>query len=102
MSDAPNDQPIRVSIRRAPKFGAFMIIGGGLGAIVTYVLTALFPSDPSVGFWASFAYFALFGIPAGVLVGALLALLFDWRSRRHATDVTVERLAPSPEDDERP
>jgi hypothetical protein len=87
----PRDDDSRVSIRRAPKYSAFMIVGGGLGAIVTFVLTRLFPVDPLVGFWALFAYFALFGITVGVLVGALLALLFDRRSRRRATTVVVER-----------
>jgi hypothetical protein len=85
----------KVSIRRAPKYSAFMIVGGGIGAIVTFVLTRLFPADPQVGFWALFAYFALFGITAGVLVGALLALFFDRRSRRKAGTVVVERTEES-------
>lgn len=87
----PRDDDNRVSIRRAPKFSAFMIVGGGLGAIVTFVLTRLFPVDPLVGFWALFAYFAIFGITAGVLVGALLALILDRRSRKRAGTVIVER-----------
>ena len=91
----PRDDDGRVSIRRAPKYSAFMIVGGGLGAIITFVLTRLFPVDPQVGFWALFAYFALFGITAGVLVGALLALFFDRRSRRKAGTVVVERTEES-------
>jgi MFS family permease len=91
----PRDDDGRVSIRRAPKFSAFMIVGGGLGAITTFILTRLFPVDPLVGFWALFAYFALFGITAGVLLGALLALLLDWRSRRRAKTVVVERTDES-------
>jgi hypothetical protein len=91
----PRDDDSRVSIRRAPKFSAFMIVGGGLGAIVTFVLTRLFPIDPQVGFWALFGYFAIFGITAGVLVGALLALILDRRSRKRAGTVTVERTEES-------
>ena len=87
----PRDDDGRVSIRRAPKFSAFMIVGGGLGAIVTFVLTRLFPVDPLVGFWSLFAYFAIFGITAGVLLGALLALILDRRSRKRAGTVIVER-----------
>lgn len=78
-----------VSIRRAPKIGVFLIVGAMLGALVTLVLTSLFEPDPNVGFAASYAYFCLYGIPAGVALGALVALLLDWRSRRRARTVTV-------------
>ena len=86
-----------VSIRRAPKYGAFMIVGGGLGAIATFILTMSFPVDPSVGFGALFGYFSLFGIPAGVAVGALVALIADRSSRRRATAGTAEHEISEPE-----
>ena len=88
-SDAANETEVR--IRRAPKYPAFIIVGGGIGAIITFVLTASFPVDPKVGFAALFGYFALYGVTGGVLVGALLALLFDrvlLRRSRPATVVT--------------
>ena len=80
-----------VKIRRAPKIGAFLVVGGLIGMLTTLVLTSLFPSDPNVGFIALFAYFCLFGIPAGVVLGALLALLLDRISRRRARDAVAER-----------
>lgn len=80
----------RVSIRRAPKLPVFLVIGGGVGAIVSFVLTAAFPIDPAVGFAAMFGYFALYTIPAGVVLAAVVALLLDWRSRRTAREVTIE------------
>ena len=80
----------RARIRRAPKYPAFMIVGGGIGAIVTFILTMLFPSDPAVGFAALFGYFALYGVTAGVVVGALLALFVDRVMLRRAKDATVE------------
>jgi len=86
-----------VSIRRAPKYGPFMIVGGGIGAIVTFVLTMSFPADPSVGVGALFGYFSLFGIPAGVAVGAVVALLLDRSSRRRSTAATVEHETVEPE-----
>ncbi|GAB3604716.1 hypothetical protein GCM10027413_01250 [Conyzicola nivalis] len=88
-NDAANETEVR--IRRAPKYPAFMIVGGGIGAIITFILTASFPVDPQVGFGALFGYFALYGVTGGVLVGALLALLFDrvlLRRSRPATVVT--------------
>ncbi|GAA1213020.1 hypothetical protein [Rhodoglobus aureus] len=84
-------------IRRAPKFGPFLIIGGGIGAIVTFILTMSFPVDPVVGFGALFGYFSLFGIPAGVAVGALIALTFDQVSIRRARAATVEHETVEPE-----
>ncbi|TXN30513.1 hypothetical protein FVP33_10815 [Lacisediminihabitans profunda] len=83
-------------IRRAPRYPIFLILGGGLGAIVTFVLTALFPVDPAVGFGALFGYFALYGVPAGVLVGAIVAIVLDRVSSRRARSVVVEHTAVDP------
>ncbi len=78
-----------VSIRRAPKIGVFLVVGALLGALATLVATSLFPADPAVGFLASYAYFCLFGIPAGVVLAAVVALVLDVVSRRRARTVTV-------------
>jgi len=80
-----------VSIRRAPKIGVFLVIGALVGAIVTLILTSLFEPDPAVGFAASYAYFCLFGIPAGVVLAAVLALILDAVSKRRARTVTAVR-----------
>lgn len=80
-----------VSIRRAPRIGVFMVFGAMLGVLVTLVLTSLFEPDPAVGFVATFAYFCLYGIPAGVALGALVALVLDFVSTRRARTVTVAR-----------
>lgn len=79
-----------VSIRRAPKYATFMILGGAIGAIVTLVLTMTQKADPSVGYAALFGYFLLYGVPAGVALGALVALFLDWRSRRRFRIVKAE------------
>jgi MFS family permease len=88
VSDTQGQEEVRV--RRVPKYGAFMAVGGGIGAIATLILTSLYEPDPRVGFGALFGYFALYGIPAGVLLGALLALLLDWIGRKRARAVTAE------------
>ena len=80
----------QVSIRRAPKLPVFLLLGAIVGAIVTLILTSLFPADPNVGFAASYAYFCLFGVPAGIVLGAIVGLAFDRRSKRRARTVTVE------------
>ncbi|MHA6693509.1 hypothetical protein [Homoserinimonas sp. A520] len=90
MSETP-EPAAHATIRRAPKLSMFMVVGGGLGAVVTFILTAIRPVDPQVGFGALLGYFMLYGIPAGVVLGAAVGLILDRRSRRRATGVSVER-----------
>ena len=86
-----------VRIRRAPKFAPFLIIGGGVGAIVTFILTMAFPVDPVVGFGALFGYFSLFGVPAGIALGALVVLILDRVSIARSRAATVEHETVEPE-----
>jgi hypothetical protein len=80
-----------VTIRRAPRIGTFLVVGAMVGLLGTLIATSLFPADENVGFAASFAYFCLYGIPAGVVLFAIPALILDWRSRRRARTVTATR-----------
>lgn len=84
------NEPDRTTVRRAPRYGAFMIVGGMAGLVATLVLTSLQPVDQSVGFAALFGYFALFGVPAGIALGAGVAILLDAISRKRAKSVEVE------------
>jgi hypothetical protein len=72
----------------------FVVIGALLGVLVALVLTASFPIDPKVGFGPVFGYFAIYGFVAGILVGSLVALVFDRILSRRAKTVavTVDRL----------
>ncbi|MBK4348550.1 hypothetical protein [Lacisediminihabitans changchengi] len=94
----------RVSIRRAPKVPVFLVLGGAIGAIVTIIVTAAFPTDPATGFIATVGYFLLYGIPAGVVLGALVAIILDRVSYRRAKSVPAEQTTvdplPYPDDDD--
>lgn len=90
-TSAPVPERDRVTVRRAPRISAFLVVGGFLGFLATLIVTSLFEADPGVGFAASLAYFSLYGVSAGVLVGAVLAVLIDRRSRRRARTIEVER-----------
>ena len=79
-----------VTVRRAPKIPAFIFVGAALGLIATLVVTSLYPVDPAVGFAALFGYFALYGVTAGVVLGAVVGIIVDRRSVRRAKTVTVE------------
>lgn len=82
-----------VSIRRAPRISVFLVVGALAGFLVTLVLTSLFPADPNIGFAASLGYFSLYGVPLGLMVGAVIALILDRRSNRHAANVIAGKLA---------
>jgi hypothetical protein len=89
VSEKPEKSEVR--IRRAPKLGVFLLVGAAVGAIVTLILTSLFPADPAIGFGASFGYFLLFGAPAGAVLGAVVGLIIDRVSIARSRTVTVER-----------
>ena len=80
----------RAKVRRAPKIGVFLVVGAALGALMTLILTSLFPADPNVGFAASYAYFLVYGIPLGLLVGGTVGLVLDRVSLRRSREVDVE------------
>lgn len=80
-----------VRVRRAPRLPVFLVLGAVLGAIVTLIVTATVGQvDAKVGFGATFGYFCLYGVPAGIVVGAMVALLLDYRSQRRSRIVTAE------------
>ncbi|MET3769789.1 hypothetical protein ABIB15_002493 [Marisediminicola sp. UYEF4] len=89
-----------VTMRRAPRYPRFILLGAGLGAIVAYILTAAFPIDPLVGFAALFGYFALIGVSAGAAIGGLVAIALDTVATRRAKTMGAERTVvdPTPED----
>ncbi|RZT60885.1 hypothetical protein EV140_1410 [Microcella alkaliphila] len=76
----------QLSVRRAPKIGAFMVVGGFLGFLATLTATVSVPSDPTsqVGLGTLVAYFSLYGITAGVVVGAIIGITLDRVSRKRA------------------
>lgn len=103
MSSTPPDttsSQTEVRIRRAPRIPIFLILGALVGFIVTLALTSAFPTDPVVGFPATFGYFLLYGVPAGLVLGGVVALILDRLSNRRAKTVSMEHtiVEPLPED----
>lgn len=93
-----NNSTDRVTVRRAPRIPAFIGLGAVVGALVTLILTSLFPVDPAVGFGALFAYFALYGVTGGVVLGALVGIILDRISTRRAKSVEVEHSTAESDD----
>ena len=48
------------------------------------------PADENVGYAALYGYFLLFGLPAGVALGAVVAIVLDAVSRRRARQAIAE------------
>lgn len=87
----PTTERATVQVRRAPKIPAFMVVGGLVGFLGTLVATSLFPADPQVGFAALLGYFSLYGVTAGVLVGAIIGIVLDRRSQKRVRTLEAER-----------
>ena len=88
---AKKDDGQLVSIRRAPKLAPFVVLGAGLGFIITLTLTSFFHSDPTIGFASLSGYFSIFGVTAGITLGILWWLILDLRSRKREKQVRMER-----------
>jgi hypothetical protein len=98
MTEQGGAEQDEVRVRRAPKYSAFLAVGGGLGAIVAFLATATNQVDPEVGFLQMFLFLGLFGVTFGMLLGGIVALVLDRRYSRRSTTVTAERseiVAPS-------
>lgn len=100
--DADEEERTAVTIRRAPRFSVFVFVGAVLGLLATLILTSLFPADPAIGFGATVGYFALFGVPIGGILGAIVAIVMDRRASRRAAQVVAGRLEVRVEGEESP
>jgi hypothetical protein len=112
-TERPDSQSdAEVTIRRAPKFGIFIVGGVVVGLVVTLVVVALTNDRATdadvtkitgvavtqdVGFWGTVGYLCLFGVPAGLVVGALVAVVLDRVLARRAARLTAERYDVVPE-----
>ncbi|WP_434994993.1 hypothetical protein [Arthrobacter sp. Ld5] len=93
---APATPPVReVTVRRAPKFVPFMMLGAVLGFLVALVLAYTGPVDPTLTRESVLGFFTVaFALP-GVLLAALLVLVIDRRSVRRAERARAERTDDS-------
>lgn len=81
-----------VSVRRAPRYVPFMILGGVLGFVAAGIIAFALPGDPANDVNAVFGFFLIACVMAGVLLGAVAALILDRLSVRRARTVMVEAV----------
>ncbi|WP_247827132.1 hypothetical protein [Arthrobacter antioxidans] len=91
-SPAPAAPAVReVTVRRAPKFVPFMLVGAVLGFLAALVLAYTGPEDPTLTRESVLGFFTVaFALP-GLLLAALLVLVIDRRSVRRAERARAER-----------
>jgi len=90
-----------VTIRRAPKFGVFIIGGAVLGFLATLVVVTLTMDidrgdEQDASFGTLVGYFSLWGVTLGALVGAIAAVVLDRVLARRAARLTAERVEVEP------
>jgi len=107
MSDNPAETERTVEdavvVRRAPRYVNFLLLGAILGVIAALVLTFAFPPETQpdattvVEYSAAqvFGFLLLFTIPAGVALGAVVALVLDRIGSRRETIVAAQNVRTS-------
>ena len=86
----------QISVRRAPRYVPFIVAGGVLGIIAAAFVSFAAPAPKDYTQESVFGYFMVLFAAAGVLLGAITALVLDRISLRRAQRATVEEI----EDDE--
>jgi hypothetical protein len=85
-----DDRRAEVSVRRAPRYYRFMLVGLVVGVLVSLVLTFSFPAQDDFSQLQVFGFIGIFLVAICVALGALLAIVLDRASRRRARTVAAE------------
>lgn len=89
--DAPEPSYRDVTVRRAPKFVPFMMIGAMLGFTAALFIAYTGPEDPTLTRESILGFFTVALALPGILLAALLVLIFDRRSIKRAQRARAER-----------
>ncbi|MGM1030368.1 MAG: hypothetical protein ACQEWM_10975 [Actinomycetota bacterium] len=103
-------EELRVTVRRAPKYGVFMAIGALLGIVAAYILSAV--SAPGVDAAGQpvdttpvIGLMLVIGFVVGGTLGGIVAIIVDRALSKGARTVLAERVetreadAAAPDDD---
>lgn len=95
MDAAQNPETGLARVRRVPRYGVFMALGAGLGAVVALILTFTGDGGPtssgvtySTGQVLGFAM--LYLIPIGIALGAVVAIVLERLTRKNDRLVRVD------------
>ncbi|WP_353710325.1 hypothetical protein [Arthrobacter sp. K5] len=82
----------QITVRRAPKYVPFLILGGLVGFAAAAVIAYALPGDASYDRGAVYGFFMVPCAAAGVILGAIAALVLDRASVRRARRGVVEAV----------
>jgi hypothetical protein len=87
-----------VRVRRTPKYARFMVLGGAIGVLAALIGATLDFGEPEAGEAQAgaaqlFLYFGIYTVPAGLAIGAIVALVFDRVLARRARTLQAEHTA---------
>jgi hypothetical protein len=92
MSSAPERRP--VTIRRAPKIIPFLVLGALLGLICAGIIAFTGPESSQFSRGTVLGFFSALLLIPGLLLGAIVALVFDWLSVRRSRTAMAESTGP--------
>jgi MFS family permease len=88
-----------VTVRRAPKYVPFLILGAVVGVVVAAVVAFAPAGDESFDRGAVFGFFLVTFGAGGAILGAVAALVLDRWGVRHQERAVVEAVPDSEPDD---
>ncbi|MFT4233657.1 MAG: potassium transporter Trk [Microbacterium sp.] len=97
MPENPTEGTQHLQVRHAPKYGVFVALGAAVGLIVAMILSTVFDGtqDPSPFTEATytttqaFGFICLWCLPAGILLGLVIAWILDRTVGRRTRTVAV-------------
>ncbi|WP_207345792.1 hypothetical protein [Arthrobacter sp. E3] len=89
--------PRKLHVRRAPKYVPFLIAGALAGVATAAIFTYMFPVNGDFEASSVFGLFTVLLVLPGAGLGAIVALVLDFRGRRRTKTLIAEALP----DDER-
>lgn len=88
-----------ITVRRAPKYVPFLILGAVVGAVVAAAVAYGLPGDDSFDRGSVFGFFLVMFGAGGAVLGAVVALVLDRRSVKRQERAIVEAVPDSEPDD---
>ena len=102
-SEEPPAERREVTVRRAPKYVPFLILGALVGIVAAAVVAYGLPGNASFDAGSVFGFFLVMFAGFGAILGAALALILDRRSIKRRQRAVVESVPDSePDTDPQP
>ena len=87
-----------VTVRRAPKYVPFLVLGALVGVVAAAVAAYAVPGDATFDPGAVFGFFLIMFAAGGAILGAVLALVLDRLSIKRQQRAVVESVPDSEPD----